>query len=182
MIEFGRILIVDDSAMMRAVVRKTLQMTKVFPKEVVEANDGVEALAQLREKPFDIMFCDLNMPEMNGDELIASLPGLDLPSIPPIVVVSSEATTERIERLKSEHIIGVLRKPFTPEKMLQLIGDAQAVCDQGGGVMIKMDRQCIAEVATSVLESTVFANCEVVQSFPNYEVAGLCHGCHQLCR
>jgi|JI6StandDraft_1071083.scaffolds.fasta_scaffold257802_2 two-component system, chemotaxis family, chemotaxis protein CheY len=124
MIEFGRILIVDDSAMMRTIVRKSLEMAKVRASEVVEAKNGLEAWHQLEKQPFDIMFCDLNMPEMSGDELIERLMIAGSIAIPPVVIVSSEASTERVDCLKCDQIIGVLRKPFSPEKIVTLFSQA----------------------------------------------------------
>ncbi len=124
MIELGRILIVDDSAMMRTVVRKSLDMAKVKAREVVEAKNGLEAWKQLELRPFDIMFCDLNMPELTGDELIQRLMKDGKVLIPPIVIVSSEASMERVDCLKCDHIVGVLRKPFSPEKIVALFSEA----------------------------------------------------------
>jgi len=124
MIAIGRILVLDDSAMMRMVLRKSLSMAKVQANEIVEATDGREALQLLQELPFDLMFCDLNMPGMTGDELIAELMKTTGLAIPPIVIVSAEATPERIERLQSDRIIGVLRKPFSPEMIAKLVSES----------------------------------------------------------
>ena len=124
MIAIGRILVLDDSAMMRMVLRKSLSMAKVQANEIVEATDGREALQLLQELPFDLMFCDLNMPGMTGDELIAELTKTTGLAIPPIVIVSAEATPERIERLQSDRIIGVLRKPFSPEMIAKLVSES----------------------------------------------------------
>jgi len=116
--------VLDDSAMMRMVLRKSLSMAKVQANEIVEATDGREALQLLQELPFDLMFCDLNMPGMTGDELIAELMKTTGLAIPPIVIVSAEATPERIERLQSDRIIGVLRKPFSPEMIAKLVSES----------------------------------------------------------
>ena len=125
MIAIGRILMLDDSAMMRMVLRKSLSMAKVQANEIVEASDGQEALRLLQSGlPFDLMFCDLNMPGMTGDELIAELMKTTGLAIPPIVIVSAEATPERIERLQSDRIIGVLRKPFSPEMIAKLVSES----------------------------------------------------------
>jgi len=127
MIAIGRILVLDDSAMMRMVLRKSLSMAKVQANEIVEATDGREALQLLQELPFDLMFCDLNMPGMTGDELIAELMKTTGLAIPPIVIVSAEATPERIERLQSDRIIGVLRKPFSPEMIAKLLSESNVI-------------------------------------------------------
>ncbi len=125
MIEFGPILIVDDSAMMRTIVRKSLEMAKIKVQKVVDAKNGVDALKQLETQLFDIMFCDLNMPELTGDGLIEKLMSVGTIPIPPVVIVSSEATEERVNRLKCDRVIGVLRKPFSPEKIVALFTEAE---------------------------------------------------------
>jgi len=128
MIAIGRILVLDDSAMMRMVLRKSLSMAKVQANEIVEASDGQEALRLLQSGlPFDLMFCDLNMPGMTGDELIAELMKTTGLAIPPIVIVSAEATPERIERLQSDRIVGVLRKPFSPEMIAKLVSESKVI-------------------------------------------------------
>ena len=131
MIAIGRILMLDDSAMMRMVLRKSLSMAKVQAHEIVEARDGQEALRLLQSGlPFDLMFCDLNMPGMTGDELIAELMKTTGLAIPPIVIVSAEATPERIERLQSDRIVGVLRKPFSPEMIAKLLSESKVIGTQ----------------------------------------------------
>jgi len=64
------VLLVDDSAMMRKVVVRTLKMAGLEFDQVFEAGDGVEALACLREKEVELIMCDINMPVMNGLELL----------------------------------------------------------------------------------------------------------------
>jgi two-component system chemotaxis response regulator CheY len=131
MIEFSRILIVDDSAMMRTVVRKSLEMAKVKTKEVVEAKNGNEAFKELELQAFDMMFCDLNMPELTGDELLEKLMLIGTVPIPPVIIVSSEANNERVDRLNCDRIVGVLRKPFSPEKIVSLFQDAERLLEKG---------------------------------------------------
>lgn len=128
MIEIGQILIVDDSAMMRMVLRKSLGMAKVQFKQIIEAADGCEALIALRAQKFDIMFCDLNMPGMSGDELLAKLMGCPDLEVPPIVIVSAEATPERVAQLQCNLVMGVLRKPFLPEMVAKLVVESKSFC------------------------------------------------------
>jgi two-component system, chemotaxis family, chemotaxis protein CheY len=130
MIAVGKILIVDDSAMMRMVLRKSLTMARVQAQEIIEASNGVEALKLLEEQRFDIMFCDLNMPGMNGDDLLSKASQTASMEVPPVVIVSAEATPERIERLQCERLIGVLRKPFLPEMIAKLVGESRLFNDK----------------------------------------------------
>src|SRR5262249_15957133 len=65
----SRVLIVDDSATMRAIVRKLLTGTR-FPLEIVEAPEGIGALKQIANGKFDFVFLDYNMPGLNGIETL----------------------------------------------------------------------------------------------------------------
>ncbi len=127
MVELARILLVDDSAMMRMVLRKSLAMAKVQTQEIVEATNGEEAMRLLEGQPFDLMFCDLNMPGMTGDELIAKIAQSNSAVSPPIIIVSAEATPERIERLQCDRVVGVLRKTFLPEMIAKLVNDCKII-------------------------------------------------------
>jgi two-component system chemotaxis response regulator CheY len=85
-----------------------------------EAGDGVAALAALRARSFELAIVDVNMPHMNGIELIEAI-GRDaeLARIP-IVVVSTEASKARLAELR-ERAIRFLRKPFDPERLLDAV-------------------------------------------------------------
>lgn len=107
--------------MMRTVIRRSLKMAQVEVEEIVEASNGLDALHALELSRFDVMFCDLNMPECSGDELIERLMASNALPIPPIIIISSEASSERIDRLHCQRIVGVLRKPFSPELIVELL-------------------------------------------------------------
>ena len=64
------IMIVDDSPVMRAFIRKVLGLTGLDLGEVLEAGDGQEALALLRGRWIDLVLTDINMPNMNGEEFV----------------------------------------------------------------------------------------------------------------
>lgn len=115
------ILVVDDSDTIRAVLERTLAMTRLKIDEVVHAVNGKDALEKLHEHWVDIVFTDINMPEMSGIELIEKM-GEDpeLHEIP-VVVISTEGSSRRIEYLKKKGIKGYLRKPFTPESIRDVI-------------------------------------------------------------
>ncbi|HTB18882.1 MAG TPA: response regulator [Bryobacteraceae bacterium] len=111
------VLIVDDSPVMRSFIRRVLGMSGFEIGECVEAGNGIEALAQLGTHPVDIILTDINMPQMNGEELLRKL-GADgvLKSIP-AVVISTDATNERILRMIALGAKGYMSKPFTPETL-----------------------------------------------------------------
>jgi two-component system chemotaxis response regulator CheY len=118
------VLIVDDSPIMRKMVRRALDMANLPLGSVLEANEGREALARLSEHEIDIVLADINMPVMNGVELVQRMvaDGL-LPRIP-VVIVSTERSQERISQLKSLGVRNYLHKPFRPEAMRAAVADA----------------------------------------------------------
>jgi len=112
-----RFLVVDDSRTVRIQLRRTLQMAGYDPNSVVEAGNGIEALAALGTGHFDVLLTDIHMPAMDGVELVrrvrahAPLAGM------PIVVISSENTEERRMQMRQLGANSVLAKPFTPESI-----------------------------------------------------------------
>ena len=114
------VLIVDDSAVMRTMVRRTLCMAGLALGEIHEAAHGVEALALLQEHWIDVALLDVNMPVMNGEELVRRLRAdVALASIA-IVVVSTERSETRIAALRA---LGAefIPKPFAPETLRDVI-------------------------------------------------------------
>ena len=115
------IMIVDDSDTIRAVIERTLSMTKLPVDSVIQAVNGRDALQKLNDTWVDIVFTDIHMPEMNGIELVdAMTQNAELSEIP-IVIVSTEGSNARIEELRKKGIKGYLRKPFTPENIRDII-------------------------------------------------------------
>lgn len=111
------VLIVDDSPVMRSFIRRVLRLSGFEVAECMEAGNGEEALTMLGAHRVDVILTDINMPGMNGEELLRKL-GSDgvLKSIP-AVVISTDATKERILRMLSLGAEGYMSKPFTPETL-----------------------------------------------------------------
>ncbi len=116
-----RILIVDDSATIRAIIKRTIQMARVPTEKVLEAPNGMEALRLLAAEKVDLVMADLHMPEMDGVEMTRRILAEESSRAIPVVVISAEPSTERLESLKREGVRGYLRKPFTPESVRNLI-------------------------------------------------------------
>ncbi len=115
------VLIVDDSSIVRAMVRKAITMAGLEVGELHEAANGREALEKLSAHWIDIVFADLNMPEMNGVELIDKMAqDAALVSIP-VVVVSSEHSQSRIDELKKRGVRAYIKKPFRPEGFKEIV-------------------------------------------------------------
>ncbi|MBC8424048.1 response regulator [bacterium] len=116
-----KILIVDDSITVRAVLRKALSITNLEIDEIFEAGNGREALSVLAEREVDIMFTDLVMPEMSGEELVAQLKQDGVLDRLPVIVISSAGGASRVERLRAAGVRGFVHKPFTPERIEALV-------------------------------------------------------------
>jgi two-component system, chemotaxis family, chemotaxis protein CheY len=121
------ILIVDDSATIRSIIKKTLQIAEVSIGELFEAANGKEALDVLGNNWIDIIFADINMPVMGGLEMIEKMNQDGLLKTIPVVVVSTEGSETRIEELRSKGIKAFIRKPFAPEQIVSIINDILGV-------------------------------------------------------
>lgn len=115
------VLVVDDSATVRSVIAKTLRLAEVPINELHEASNGEEALVVLKDQWIDLVFSDLNMPVMDGMALVDRMSSDDILKAIPVIIVSTERSTTRIEELKLKGISGFIRKPFTPEQMREMI-------------------------------------------------------------
>jgi two-component system, chemotaxis family, chemotaxis protein CheY len=115
------IMIIDDSETIRAVLERTLAMTKLPVDSVIQANNGKEALDKLETLWIDIIFSDINMPVMDGIKLVETMSASPEYKHIPVVIVSTEGSTTRIDNLIKKGVKGYLRKPFTPEKIRDII-------------------------------------------------------------
>jgi CheY-like chemotaxis protein len=106
----SRALVVDDSATMRSIVRKTLAATR-FPFEVTEAAEGLTALKLVGERPFDVVFLDYNMPEFSGLETLAEFKRQQRRMT--VVVITSADDDTLVDRVRA-HGAAFLKKPFFP--------------------------------------------------------------------
>jgi two-component system chemotaxis response regulator CheY len=117
------VLVVDDSATVRAVIIKTLEIAGIPVNELHQASDGEKALAILEGNWIDIIFADINMPVMTGIEMVEKMSEDGLLKTIPVVIVSTEGSSTRIEQLKAKGISAYIRKPFTPEQIKQVVDD-----------------------------------------------------------
>jgi two-component system, chemotaxis family, chemotaxis protein CheY len=115
----ARILAVDDSASMRQMVGLTL---KSAGHEVVSASDGDEALALAKTtEPVDLVLTDVNMPNMDGITLVRELRLLPGYKGVPLLVLTTDASTERKNEGRAAGATGWIVKPFNPDRLLETI-------------------------------------------------------------
>ncbi len=116
-----RILIVDDSSVMRKIVERSLRQAGLDLAEVVEAGNGIEALAAVREGTFDLILSDINMPAMDGIEFLRQLGSIETAKGTPVVMVTTEGSESRVVEALSIGAKGYIRKPFTPDQIKERV-------------------------------------------------------------
>ena len=124
-----RVLIVDDSPAMRAFVRRVIELSGFDLSDCYEASDGTEALELLRAEWVDAILTDINMPHMDGEEFLKQLAADDMMRSIPVIVISTDATTSRINRLTALGARGYVTKPFLPEQLREVLEHTLGVPD-----------------------------------------------------
>jgi two-component system chemotaxis response regulator CheY len=123
------VLIVDDSSSMRAVIKKIIRLSGFNVSEYWEAADGAEALEMMNRHWVDLVLSDINMPKMNGIEMIAAMKKNDLIASVPVVMVSTERNEEKVAKCLELGASGYIKKPFRPEqlrdKMITIFGEPE---------------------------------------------------------
>ncbi len=110
------ILFVDDSIMIRKICER-IANTKGF--QVMIANDGLHGLRLALKYPFDLIFSDVNMPRVNGFEMVAAIRKLQHHKFTPIVMLTTERDPQMMSYAKSMGVRAWLTKPFTKEKLFE---------------------------------------------------------------
>jgi two-component system chemotaxis response regulator CheY len=122
------VLIVDDSATMRALIRKILVISGFDIGEYFEGANGREALGILEDNWVDIILSDLHMPEMDGTALVKALKNHQLWRNIPVVLITTEARPEIITPFMNLGVQDYIQKPFRPEtirqKLTGILGEA----------------------------------------------------------
>jgi two-component system chemotaxis response regulator CheY len=116
------VLLVDDSSTMRKIVSRSLRQAGLDFGEIYEAGDGLEALAMLEKESIDIVLSDINMPNMNGIEFLREKANRPAIKDIPVFMISTETGEDIIGEAKSLGAIGALKKPFTPDKVNEVLG------------------------------------------------------------
>jgi two-component system chemotaxis response regulator CheY len=116
-----RILIVDDSVMMRAMIKRVIKLADVPVEEIFEASNGAEGLAILEAHDIQLLLTDINMPVMSGAELLREIALNDRWNGMSRVIISTDGSTARREEAADLDVRCYLEKPFSPEVLRDVL-------------------------------------------------------------
>lgn len=125
------ILLADDSRVMRAMILRTLRLTGLPLGRVHEVGDGAAALDVCATNPLDVALIDINMPVLDGLEVVTRLRSEERGRRLPILVISTESSSTRIAELQRLGA-GFVHKPFTPEQLSRALRDVTGYDDEFG--------------------------------------------------
>lgn len=113
----SNILVVDDSAAIRKILQRVLRQTGMAIQTIHEAGDGEEALKLLRSNKVDLILTDINMPKMDGLELLAALKRSAEWANVPVVMITTEGGETKVAEAVKLGAAGYVRKPFTADQI-----------------------------------------------------------------
>lgn len=115
------VMIVDDSPAMRAFIRRVLDLSGMEVGPCLEASNGEEALRLLENNWVDAVLTDINMPQMDGEELLRRMSVDEVLRLIPVLVVSTDRTEGRIQKMLTLGARGYVTKPFSPETLRDVL-------------------------------------------------------------
>ncbi len=117
------VLIVDDSIIARSFIRRILEINGIDPSNTMEANNGVEALEILKRQKVDLIFTDLNMPEMDGEQLLKRIKSSPKLNHIPVVVITSSGNVAWEKKLLTQHARAVFTKPLSIPEVSKFLNE-----------------------------------------------------------
>ncbi len=118
------VLLVDDSPFLRRTMKRALNQIGIEDTRILEAGNGQEALDVLSRHEVSLILLDLHMPVMDGETFVRIVRCEEKFKGTAIVIVSTESNQGCLDRLREMGIEGYLHKPFAPEDIRDLVGDA----------------------------------------------------------
>ena len=118
-----RILIVDDSAMMRAMIKRVIKLADVAVEDILEATNGAEALELLKQHDVQLLLTDINMPVMNGADMLREISLNERWRNLNRVNISTDGSTVRREEAEELDVRCYLEKPFSPEVLRDVLNE-----------------------------------------------------------
>ncbi len=125
------VLVVDDSGVMRAMIIKSMKMSGLPLGDIHQAGNGKEGLESLNSNWIDLVIVDINMPVMNGEEMIDHMKADPEMGDIPIVVISTEGSEARLEQLKQKGA-AFIHKPFAPETIRDTVKNIMGLGEGNG--------------------------------------------------
>lgn len=119
-----RVLIVDDSPVMRLAIERAIDVSNLPVKSCMTAEDGKAALSVLKDHEIDLILLDLNMPEMRGDDLVRRLQQDPAQRQIPFIVISADSTATRMQEMLDLGALAYISKPFAPATLHSEISKA----------------------------------------------------------
>jgi len=111
------VLIVDDSAAIRKILQRVLRQTDLPLGEIKEAGDGAEAVAILQGRSFGLILSDINMPNMDGLQLLSRIKEMEHLRNVPVIMITTEGGQGKVMEAVQLGATGYVRKPFTAEQI-----------------------------------------------------------------
>ncbi|MHB9004111.1 MAG: response regulator [Coriobacteriia bacterium] len=125
------VLVVDDSDVIRTMILKTLRLADVPVGTAFEAGNGKEALDIIGSNWVDLVLADINMPIMDGLDMLRRLRADERHIELPVIVVTTEGSTARIAELEAAGVSAYVRKPFTPETIRNVVDSVTSELSAG---------------------------------------------------
>ncbi len=117
------VLIVDDSAAIRKILHRVLVQADLPLGKVHEANDGLEAINSLANHSVGLILSDINMPNMDGIEMLRKIKDNTIWAAVPVIMVTTEGSQDKVLQALKLGASGYVRKPFTPDQIKEkLVG------------------------------------------------------------
>jgi two-component system, chemotaxis family, chemotaxis protein CheY len=136
------VLIVDDSSSMRLVIKKTIRASGFEVGAYWEAADGWQALEILSDEWVDLVLTDINMPNMNGLELITEMKKDNALESIPVVMVTTEGSEKIVDKCMAIGAKGYIKKPFMPEDIRRTLNTIMGETDDGAIGFDEDDEGC----------------------------------------
>jgi two-component system chemotaxis response regulator CheY len=111
------ILIVDDSAAIRKILQRVLGQAEIPVGSVYEAGDGAAALEILKNQKVGLVLSDINMPNMDGLQLLSHIKAHDQWRKLPVIMITTEGAAAKVQEAVELGATGYVRKPFTAEQI-----------------------------------------------------------------
>ncbi|HWE49145.1 MAG TPA: response regulator [Bryobacteraceae bacterium] len=111
------VLIVDDSAAIRKILQRVLRQTDLPLGDIKEAGDGTEAVEILKDRTFGLILSDINMPHMDGLQLLARIKEMDHLKNVPVIMITTEGGQGKVLEAVQLGATGYVRKPFTADQI-----------------------------------------------------------------